>query len=314
MIQRSFIRRWARRGAIAAGVAALLLLAGALWLVRDPSSGFEARQGVLAGAHVQESVEADGFVEELVELRSSSGLTVELALKRPVGEAPASGRPAALLLGGVDTGRKALKYVPDTRGSVVIALNYPYAGDRKPKGLAVLGAASSIRAAVRDTPPAIRLALDWMLAQPGIDASRIELVGVSLGAPFACIAGALDERVHRVWAMHGGGDVPAMLDAGLRKRVPWAPLRAALAWSGWIAIGGPPLAPERWVGRIAPRPFILVAARDDARIPADCARILYDAAGTQRELVWMDGGHVDTDKREIARQLVDLVLTRMHEG
>lgn len=309
--RRARLRRLARALAFvgAAGVALGVLFA--LWLVRDPSGGFEARRGTLASARVEERVEADGHVEELVVLESTSGLRVELAVKRPVGDAPAGGRPVALLLGGIDTGRKALRFLPDTRGAVAVALSYPYEGPRKPKGLAVVSAAPKIRAALRDTAPAIRLATDWIAAQDDVDARRIELVGVSLGAPFACIAGALDERFRRVWAIHGGADGAAMIEAGLARKIGWRPARFLVARAAWIAAGGPPLAPERWVGGIAPREFVQVAARDDARIPLACTDALFAAAGEPKELVWTDGGHVDTDKERIARELVDLVLARM---
>lgn len=304
-------RRILRWGAfLVAASAALLALLG-IWLARDPSGTFEARHGTLASAVVEERVEVGGYVEEHVVLLSTSGLRVELAVKRPVGDAPDGGRPVALLLGGLETGREALRFVPDTRGAIAVALSYPYAGPKKPKGLAVVGAVPAIRAALRDTAPAIRLAADWVLAQDGVDASRFELVGVSLGAPFACIAGALDPRFTRVWAVHGGGDGAAMIDAGLRRRIAFAPARWLVAQAAWITAGGPPLAPERWVGGIAPRRFVQVAARDDERIPRSSTDSLFAAAEEPKELVWTDGGHVDTDRERIARELVDLVLTRM---
>ncbi len=303
-------RRWRWVTFLAAAALALLVLFG-LWLARDLTGGFEARRGKLDSAQIEERAEVDGHVEELVRLVSTSGLVVEVATKRPAGPAPVGGRPVAILLGGMETGRKALRFVPDTRGAFAVALAYPYTGPRKPKGLAVLGAAPEIRAALRDTPPAIRLAIDWVLTQPGLDPARIELVGVSLGAPFACIAGALDERVARVWSIHGGGDVPEMIEAGLERRIGFAPARWALARAGWIAAGGPPLAPERWVAGIAPRPFVLVAAHGDERVPRACTDALFAAAREPKELVWTEGGHVDTDRERIARELVELVLSRM---
>jgi dienelactone hydrolase len=308
------VRRWLKRAAKLAGVMAVASVLLAAWLVRDPSNRFEARRGTLDSATLQESARVEDHVEELVALRSSSGLAVELAIKRPSGDAPPGGRAVALLLGGVESGRKALRFVPDTRGTIVVAMSYPYTGPKKPKGLAFVSAAPAIRAALRDTAPAIRLVLDWILAQPDVDRARIELVGVSLGAPFACIAGALDDRFARVWAIHGGGDVPGMLDAGLKRKIGFAPARWIVSRLGWIVAGGPPLAPERWVASIAPRPFVLVGARADERVPRASTEILFAAAREPKELVWFEGGHVDTDRLKIAQELVDLVLSRMAGG
>ena len=304
-------RRILRWSAFAGAACVALLVLLGIWLARDQSGQFDARHGTLASAIVQETVVIEGHVEEHVVLVSTSGLRVELAVKRPVGDAPLGGRPVALLLGGIETGRKALRFVPDTRGAIAVALSYPYTGPLRPKGLDVLGAAPAIRAALRDTAPAIRLAADWILAEEDVDPERLELVGVSLGAPFACIAGALDARFTRVWAVHGGGDGAALIDAGLKRRIGFAPARWIVARAGWIAAGGPPLAPERWVGGIAPRPFVQVAARDDERIPRASTDALFAAAREPKELVWTEGGHVDTDKERVARELVDMVLTRM---
>ncbi len=304
-------RRWLRRAALVLATFAALLVLFAVWLVRDPSAHFAERRGSIANVTREERVESNGHAEELVALTSTSGLAVELALKTPLAAPPPRGRPLCVLLGGMETGRKALRFVPDTQGCLVVALSYPYAGPRKPKGLAVLGAAADIRAAVRDTPPAVQLALDWLLTLPDVDPTRVELVGVSLGAPFVCIAGALDPRFGRVFALHGGGDVPAMLDAGLRRKIGFAPARWLVVRCAWIAAGGDAMAPERWIGLIAPRPVVVGGAEDDERVPRACTELLFAAAGEPRELFWTSGGHIDTDRARIATDLVDRVLQRV---
>jgi len=303
--------RWLRRAAFLFVAVAALLTLFALWLVRDPSAHFAERRGRVEHVTLGERVEKDGHVEELVALKSTSGLEVELALKVPLDAPPPGGRPLCLILGGMETGRKALRFVPDTRGCLVAAMSYPYRGPLRPKGLAVVGAAADIRAAVRDTPPAVQLALDWLSTLPDVDLTRVELVGVSLGAPFACIAGALDPRFTRVFALHGGGDVPAMLDAGLKRKIGFTPARWIVVRCAWIAAGGDAMAPERWIGRIAPRPVVVGGAEDDERVPRACTELLHAAAGEPRELFWTSGGHIDTDRMRIASDLVDRVLERV---
>jgi len=292
-------------------VLTLLAVAWRAWLVRDPEPHFAARRGALVDAVEEERSEVDGHLERLVRLTSTSGLVVELAVKLPLAPAPSGGRPACLLLGGMETGRRALRFVPDTRGAVVAALSYPYDGPRKPKGWAVLGAVADGRAAARDTPPAVQLALDWLLTLPEVDPARVELAGVSLGGPFVCIAGAREPRFRRVWVLHAGGDVPALLDASLRRRIEADLPRSVVVELAWTALGGEPMAPERWIGRIAPRPVVIVGAEDDARVPRHCVEMLHAAAGEPRELDWTRGGHVDTDRERIAQELVERVLARL---
>ncbi len=223
---------------------------------------------------------------------------------------PAGGgapRAALLLLGGHRTGRRATQLVPGTTKAVVAAMSYPTRLER----IRGLSDALAARRAILDTPAAVMLCADYLGARPEVDPTRIELVGVSLGAPFVCVAGALDARFARVWAIHGGGSPARLLTAALRRDsdspiLCWLGGRSLAAFAHGIA-----LAPESWVGRIAPRPFVMVNARDDDSIPRVCVEILHAAASEPKELVWVAGGHVDKGKQEQIRELCSLVLERM---
>jgi dienelactone hydrolase len=218
-----------------------------------------------------------------------------------------------VLIGGHDTGRRAVDLVADTRGVAVAALSYPFDGNHKAKGLELVRQIPSMRAAIQDTPPAILLALDWLFEQPWVDPARVELVGVSLGAPFACVAGSLDERVRRVWSIHGGGSPAKLITHALDDEL-WAPF----AWLGgrtiaWLAHGYT-LAPERWVAGIAPRELVMVNALDDEAIPRACVELLYRAARGPKQLLWLPGGHIDKDDEERIRALCVLVVEAVESG
>ena len=251
----------------------------------------------------------DGHRVREVRLTAASGLQVDLLLKRPIAPAAAP-RPVAVLLGGHNTGRDAVHLIPDTRGALVAALAYPYRGEHRLKGLAVLRHVPAIRAAIFDTPPALMLAADYLLAQPDADPRRLEVVGVSLGAPFAVVAGALDGRVARVWAVHGSGGAYEPLEHNLRRSIPAAAPRAAVAGLASLLVAGPRMAPERWAERIAPRPFVMINALQDERIPRPLVHRLYASADEPKSLVWLPGGHVRA-RPEVVRPLVDTVLARM---
>jgi len=254
----------------------------------------------------------EGHSVRSVRLRAASGLEVDLLLKRPLADSvlPAVKRPLAILLGGHNTGREAVKLIPDTRGTIVAALAYPYQGEHRVKGLAVLRYVPAIRNAVLDTPPAVLLALDYLLAQPGVDRARVEGVGVSLGAPFMIIAGALDRRITRVWAVHGSAGSYGPLELNMRRAIPFAPARAAVAGLAALLISGPRLDPERWAPHVSPRPFVMINARDDERMPRELVDRLYARARDPKAIIWVPGRHVRA-RAEIVRPLVDTVLTRV---
>jgi hypothetical protein len=187
---------------------------------------------------------ADGSLVQVITLRSTSGLNAELAVKRhadPADGGPPRKRALAILLGGLDTGRAAIDLVPDTGEVAVAALSYPYRGKRDHDGLGWIVEVPAIQDALRDTPAAILLALDWASEQPWVDPARIELLGVSLGAPFACVAGAGHALLPRVVAARRRIPDPAPR-ALLRKRIPWLPRASSprvanLAYADTLAPG-----------------------------------------------------------------------------
>jgi dienelactone hydrolase len=154
------------------------------------------------------------------------------------------------------------------------------------------------------------LALDYLSARPDVDTTRMEAVGVSLGAPFVCIAGALDPRFARVWAVHGSGGAYAPLEVSLRRSISNKPIRVTAAAIASVIIAGPRLDPVRWVPQIAERPFVMVNAVDDERMPRRSVEALFASARDPKEIVWMDGGHVHADAATI-QKLVAIVLPRV---
>ena len=306
-----------RRGALPThallGLALLELVAiGALvlWLLRDPVPVFDARTGALIRVDTLEVAEDTGHRESVLRLTNDKGLVVTLAVRRPI-ESSSSKRAAFLILGGAERGRGAAKLLADTRGTIVAAIDYPYDGDLTAKGLAVVAQVPAIRSAFYATPPAVTLVLDYLSADPEVDRSRMELLGASFGAPFATIAAARDPRVTRLWIAHGGGRPYLMIETGLRRDVPNALLRVPLARLGTLLVSGPRFAPEHWVGRVAPRPVVMLNATEDERIPRESVQALWEAAQDPKEQIWIDGPHMLGSRPQILQAIVDSVMVRV---
>jgi dienelactone hydrolase len=283
------------------------------WLLRDPTPRFNARRSALTDARELPPTRDGTTLEQDVELAATSGLRVELAIRRPAGdEATPIRRPIFIVLGGAVRGKDAGKLIGDTRGAIFASLKYPYDGKLKATGaMEVLAQVPAIRRAFYDTPPAVQLALDYLLARPDVDSTRVELVGASFGAPFAAIAAARDTRVTRLWLAHGGGDSYALLEHNLQRDIPNATLRSPLAHLANVLISGPRFTPEAWVGQVAPRPVIMLNAEDDEQIPRASVELLYAAAGAPKELVWLPGQHMQGNRPEVIEALIDAMVTRI---
>lgn len=306
-------RRILRRIGIASVAAVLLGAACTAWWLRDPEPTFARRTGTISTV-TEGPVVRDGTMEEQeVRLVSTTGLRVTMAVRRPARDAARGNdtlRQTFVVLGGQERGKGAAALIGDTRGTVFASLDYPYDGDRSAKGLAVIAQVPAIRRAFYDTPPAVSLALDYLLARPDVDPARMELVGASFGAPFATIAAARDARVRRLWIAHGGGDPFAIIDTGLVREIPFAPLRWPVSALATLLASGPRLAPEHWVGRVSPRPVVMLNALDDERIPRRSVDVLWAAAREPRAQVWLPGRHMQGDRPDVLRMLVDSVMAR----
>jgi dienelactone hydrolase len=306
-------RPWLRRGLRLLALALLLGAGGVLALVydahRDRAAWFAARVGRVDLVERRPVEAPPGVSGEAVRLRSSTGLAVELRLLRAPHVPGAALRPAAVILGGHRTGRDAVELVGDPGEVVVAALDYPLEGDDRIKGLrAILESLPRIRRALLDTPAAAALALDWLATEPGVDPARIELLGVSLGGVFAPVAGGISPRAARVWLVHGAGEPRAWLDHGLRRKVGFAPLRWAAGSLAFLLARGPAFAPERWLPDLGSRELVVVAGRNDDRLPAAMVEEYLERVEGPLRLRWTDGGHVDPDEPEILRELVGTVL------
>lgn len=295
------------------GGAALVVVLGAAgtaaWLLRDPLPHFLERRSTIASVVVGAHTVDGRYVLTPLRVIGTSGLAVDMVVRRAIAD---SGKrlPLAIILGGPYAAAEAARMIGDTRGVVVAAVSYPFTGNPHPDAPTFLREIPKIRGAFLDTPPAVMLALDHLLGEPDVDRSRVEAVGVSLGAPFVCIVGAVDSRITRVWAVHGSGGSYMPLEANMRRTIPFAPVRVVAAAIANMIISGPRLDPTRWVGRIAPRSFVMINATDDERLPRSAVEALYQAAREPKEQLWMTGMHVHGDSATISR-IAEIVTPRI---
>lgn len=273
---------------------------------------FIERRGTLTADDVTEA-SSDGIVQKLVRLESSTGLRVNMRVVRPR-TAPGQTLPVIIVMGGEGTGKDAVDLVGVPEGVAYLALDYPYEGDQELDAFwESLTAIPGIQQAFLDSPPAMSLALDWALQQAWVDPENVELVGASLGVPFTAVAGALDDRFTRVWLLHGGAEnVPWVMHVG-RRYVENEFLRGLLSRAALLLVYGNSFETLDWIPEIAPRPLVIVAARDDDFVPPEAQQPFVEAAAASEyiEVVWTEGRHIRPTRREELQQLLDIVLSRI---
>ena len=198
--------------------------------------------------------------------------------------------PVALLLHGYNSDKETMiKFFGRplaAKGVACLALDAFQQGERKadsadgPGGTAFL---SILRKSVADW----RQGINYVATRKDVDTKRIGVFGYSMGAMMGSILAAVDERV-KAAALCVGGDftVPMVARASASSR-----LELASA------------CPSLYIGHIAPRPVLLVNAKDDKTVTKDASDRLQSAAKEPKTILLVEGGHIisgpDAEKARI---------------
>ncbi len=296
----------ARRRAL--GIAVVLgaaLAAGIGWaLYQGSAAGLELRKGRMIEATLTPAGgdAVSTFVE--LRLRSSAGSQVSAVVRVPRAGVPPY--PAAVLVGGINLGRKVAMVAgldAIARYAIIVSPDYPVQLHRRDwEGLHFLATSARLRASAFDLVSQIGLQVDYLASRADVSGHRIFLVGSSLGAPAVVIAGAVDARPVAVIALYGGGNIGSLathtLQHGERDGFPgWQ--AAILART--LALFLTPLEPTRYAARIAPRHFLMVNGADDSLIPRANVNALFEAAREPKDIIWVQSEHVQPDEKELIR-------------
>ncbi len=219
------------------------------------------------------------FSEERWQARLDSGKPIEMVLRRPA--EVATPRPAIILFGGFGSAAQVLDAVDAAPDYIRASFAYPWTPPARIRPWTIPALLKDFEAAVADTFAGINLLVASLRARADVDATRIHIVGVSAGAPFATIAG-VRERVPAVVIVQGYGDLGAVI--GRQFELSWVPKFGR--WSAWPAralgrylvwqldLPAPEDAARRFT---AEQRVLLVTARQDQRIPAQAAELLWSA-------------------------------------
>jgi len=229
---------------------------------------------------------------------SARGDTV-FGLWRP---APARvARPwTAVLLGGFHTGDRAALLVPNDTLFNTLAVNWPWRGKRKLTPAEFALQLPAIQRAVQRTPAVLALGVEAVAQSRGVDASRIVIVGASLGVPPVLAALRLTSVPAAVVLVDGGADLETMIRAGL-EREGWVSGAAALSAAGamqWLW----PLEPMLNAPVAARLPVLLMNSASDERVPRASVLKLQESL-PHATIRWRSGPHLRPSQKDVFARL-----------
>jgi uncharacterized protein len=141
---------------------------------------------------------------------------------------------------------------------------------------------------IRGTVADLASAIDH-LEQPPCRVRNVVSAGVSLGGAIAAILAATDKRIQAAVIMSTPGHWREVL---ANAKVAQSPGRTLDSAAATAALQIPsPLDPARFVGRIAPRPVLILSGLEDDIVVPSSARALQTAARQPKTIVDYRGGH-----------------------
>jgi uncharacterized protein len=142
--------------------------------------------------------------------------------------------------------------------------------------------------------------LGFARRQPGVDPRRVGIIGNSLGGTLAIELAARDPAIRAVVANSAFSSLRDTLETSVRFFTGLPPFPFAPLISFWAereaGIRVDDVDATKWIGRIGPRPVLLMQGGADVVISTTSGQRLYDAAREPREL-WFDPkvGHAGFD-------------------
>lgn len=232
---------------------------------------------------VSDSAVREGLVEEHLRFQSTPGIVVTARLYKPQRADPAGQGGVIFLHGGSSPGKDGAVYVQLSRlmaraGWAVLAIDMLHFGERKTgllttytepeKHEKLYNQPATYLDFVTQTVKDVSRSYDLLVREQSVDPDRIALVGFSRGAQLAMIVGGAEKRLAAVAILHGGHF--DYYETGHRAAA----------------------CPANYIGRISPRPVLMINGENDADYLAETAvRPLQRLLGEPKQIRWTDAGH-----------------------
>ena len=204
--------------------------------------------------------------------------------------------PAAILLhllgGGIEISNRFARYL-SARGINAAVMQLPYHYDRAvgtaPVKFYVSNDAKIVAQSFDQAASDVSTVADWLTAQPEVDADKLGIAGVSLGAIITHLAMGRDDRLKAGVAIVGGGDLKEISQLGTLAKL-FLQVRNTIDSS---AIGDAELReadPLFDADKNRPRRVLMIQAARDEIIPRKASTELWEALG-RPPIQWLDIGH-----------------------
>lgn len=181
-------------------------------------------------------------------------------------------------------------------GIAAVLMPLPYHLDRTPPGaesgkLMITPDPDRTVAAVVQAVVDVRCVVEWLTSRPEIDAQRIGLVGISLGAMVGLIATQVEPRLHAAVSILGAAcPMRIFKDAPLVRLLLWRRLLQAGLTEEQLREKFRVVDATEFAGNNADLELLMMNAKHDVIVPRSAVMVTWEKLG-RPQLLWLDSGH-----------------------
>jgi hypothetical protein len=270
---------------------------------------FSERKGNLVEAWFTASDSTEATITHTFFLINDRNDTVRGSIRRPRNVECDERYPVALLVVGIETGRRVVTMIEGYEHVIVVGIDYPGDAVLDVAGSGAIRSIRRMRSVGFRTVPQIGLCVDWLSSLSHVDTNSITLVAVSFGVFTGVVATSIDPRIDRLVVVQGGGNLATIIAANAERLGVGLPSWMA-GWIGQIVLA--PFEPNRYVGNVSPRPMLLVSGESDRFFPRSSVESLYEHAREPKQWIRHHSGHVMPGEQELVRELTNLVAERLY--
>ncbi len=288
------------------GLAMIPLLAALILFIHhlnfDYTEFLKSQAGTIE-SHTLVSANIQGrWLDRGYQIRSTRGYHFNIRIRRPANLESRQQVPALIILGGIETGSRSIQLINTNSNLMLVGVDYAYKGKTRYSNLEFLFDLPIISAAIAESFGAVLLTTGFIHTFPEVDTNRVVMIGSSFGVPYSVIATALDSRIDGLVNTHGGGHLVDMVlqqipdDLQYLSPFLWPVAAYLLA----------PYEPLNYIHLVSPRPFLLINATRDERIPYDSMIALFQMAREPKDIVWMDSKHILPSRKELINNILNV--------
>jgi hypothetical protein len=220
---------------------------------------------------------------------------IRITMSLPVNRAEGTKYPVVFVLPGLYSEKDILYYMNDPGENIVVSYQYPF-GNLNP---ALILQMSKLHELVLAMPAQVAASIRWLKQQELVDASRVSMMGVSLGGHFLPLCQrflqAQGESLYSSVITYAGIDAEEVFTSSLDKRMGE---RETKITKQILKVVFTPFEARTHIPYLRGKFYVIYGSEDTFISPASSQK-LFELLPEPKQVVAMPGGHINAEAPEL---------------